>query len=128
MTPEAERDFLDLLEGGTMPLKRRALLRAVWEEIVLLRTLERTFRTVVEDEDYGAGGLGHHEDCHINYARGSEKPKCDCYVKDVMAALKALDDPNKSKGEGDQSALAPCMSYCRLGYRHEGECQAMKGR
>lgn len=37
MTPEAERDFLDLVEGGTMPPKRRALLRAVWEEVTTLR-------------------------------------------------------------------------------------------
>jgi hypothetical protein len=37
MTPEAEHDFLDLIEGGTMPPKRRSLLRAVWEEVTTLR-------------------------------------------------------------------------------------------
>ncbi len=127
MTPEAERDFLDLLEEGTMPPKRRALLRAVWEEIVLLRELEKTYRIIAEDKDYGAGGLGHHEDCNLWHAWGKGPHDCDCYVKDVMAALKALDDPNKPE-EVDQSDLPPCMSYCKIGHRHEGECQPMEGR
>lgn len=37
MTPEAEADFVDLLRDGTMSLKRRALLLAVWEEVLSLR-------------------------------------------------------------------------------------------
>ena len=37
MTPEVEADFLDLVEEGTMPAKRRTLFRAVWSEIEELR-------------------------------------------------------------------------------------------
>ena len=33
MTPEARADFIDLMESGTMPPKRRCLLRAVWSHI-----------------------------------------------------------------------------------------------
>lgn len=138
MTPEAERNFRDLVENGTMPPKRRSLLRAVMGELqdreaqniqmMKLLTLEKTLRTIVEDKDYECGGLSHHESCAPNHSWGSKEVPCDCYVRHVMAALRALEDPNKSPKPKDKSGLPPCMSYCQFEERHEGECEPMEGR
>jgi hypothetical protein len=111
LTPEAERDFRDLVEEGTMPPKRRALLRAVMEELrdreaqnlqmMKLLTLEKTLRVIVEDEDYECGGLSHHGSCAPNHSWGPEEVPCDCYVRHVTAALKALEDPDRPKDLGE---------------------------
>lgn len=65
-------------------------LEDLLREVKKLRRLEQAVRTIVEDDDYEAGGIGHHGSCNTNHAWGSNANYCDCYAKDVHQALEAL--------------------------------------
>lgn len=65
----------------------RKRIEKLEDENKRLRALEEALRMLIEDEDYDAGGLAHHQSCNTYHAWGKRPHACDCYCRDVMAAL-----------------------------------------